>query len=257
MSVGNWNPFWVGKTGQQRYAALHPVAGARVGIVMAPPLLHEQPRTRRVLVEVASRLAERGVPVLRFDYFGTGDSDGSGNEHDFASMYADFDLAVDAMREKSGAAAIVLMAWRGAALSAWHWPNAGRAVTALALWEPIRDGAAWLAALESVDRKERVERYPIVADRKDDDGYLMGFETAPRWRKDVGSTRIEGAAPNARVWTIAREESNDGSAQRRFTLPSDAPRFDDGIGIERAMFLSRKLYGVVDEFGDACLALGG
>ncbi|HEV7490902.1 MAG TPA: hypothetical protein VGO25_08860 [Rhodanobacteraceae bacterium] len=255
MSVGFWQPLWLGTPTRQCYAALHPAAGARVGVVMAPPLLHEQPRSRRVLVEVASRLNERGLPCLRFDYFGTGDSGGEGERHDFDAVHSDLDLAVRALRDTSGVDAVVLMAWRGAALPAWSWPDARRNINALALWEPVLDGSTWLAALEAVDRTERQARYPNLDTVQD--SHLMGFPTAARWRADMAAARIASPAPApAPAWMIARNESDDIVVQRRFSLPDDAPRFDDGIGIERAMFLSRKLYGVVDEIAQACLALG-
>ena len=254
MSVGFWQPLWLGTPARQCYAALHPVNGARTGVLMAPPLLHEQPRSRRVLVEVASRLTERGVPCLRFDYFGTGDSGGAGEVHDFAAVHADLDLAVRALRDTGGVDTVVLMAWRGAALPVWSWPDARRKVNALALWEPVLDGAAWLGALEAVDRSEREARYPNAGVMEDD--YLMGFQTGARWRVDMAAARIASPAP-VPAWMIAREGANDGAiSQRTFRLPDDAPRFDDGIGIERAMFLSRKLYGVVDDIAQACLALG-
>ena len=80
MSVDAWQPLWIGDAPRQLYAALHAAAAARVGVLMAPPLLHEQPRSRRVLVEVASRLAALGLACLRFDYFGTGDSAGDGEQ---------------------------------------------------------------------------------------------------------------------------------------------------------------------------------
>lgn len=256
MSVGVWQPLWIGDASRQLYAALHPAPGARVGVVMAPPLLHEQPRSRRVLVEVASRLAECGVPCLRLDYFGTGDSAGAGEDHDFAAVHADFDIAIRALRDATGVTHVVLLAWRGAVLPACTWSGAFTSLAALAAWEPVVDGAAWLAQLEATDRTERESRYGEVP-HDPADTHLMGFPTSPRWRADLAAARAALAAP-ATLWTIMRA-GTDGvmpEARRRFELPPDAPRFDDGVGIENAMFLSRKLYALVDELGRACMALG-
>ena len=260
MSVGVWQPLWIGDASRSLYAALHcavldPAANARVGVLMAPPLLHEQPRSRRVLVEIASRLAELGLPCLRFDYFGTGDSAGTGEQHDFASIHADLDAATQALRETTGVRRVALLAWRGAALPAWSWVG-GNDVAAIALWEPVVDGAAWLTQLEAGDRAERESRYGASASCPED-GFLMGFPTSPRWRADVAASRL--STPTAlSTWTIARDDgvAHALPAQRRFELPPDAPRFDDGIGIENAMFLSRKLFGVVDALGGAFAGLG-
>src|SRR3546814_2862474 len=75
MSIGHWEPFWIGEPERQRYAALHRASSpdARVGVVMVPPLFYEQPRGRRFTTEAASALAGLGMPTLRFDFFGEGD----------------------------------------------------------------------------------------------------------------------------------------------------------------------------------------
>ena len=76
---GDWDPHWIGDASHRLYAALHAVPGTpTTGIVLVPPLLHELPRTRRFLTEIASELAKTGLPSLRFDFQGTGDSGGGG-----------------------------------------------------------------------------------------------------------------------------------------------------------------------------------
>ena len=246
MSVGPWQPLWIGSAPHRLYGALHGASGASTAVLMAPPLLHEQPRSRRVLVEVASRIAEGGLPCLRFDYLGTGDSDGAGNQHDFAQVAHDLDAACSALAEATSAKRIVVLAWRAAALPACAWARDGGRVAAVAAWEPIVDGNAWLAALESTDRAERRQRYGDSA--LVDDGYLVGFEVSPRWRIDVAGARLE-RQPAVPLWSFERNGAMTGTrSDQRFTLPADAPRFDDGVGIENAMFLSRSLFAVVDDF---------
>lgn len=256
MSIGIWQPLWMGAASRQLYAALHPASGARVGVVMAPPLLHEQSRSRSVLAEVASRLAELGLPCLRFDYFGTGDSAGSGQDHDFAAIDVDLDVAAAALRDLGGVSRVVLLAWRAAALPAWSWAGRHRDLAALALWEPIVDGATWLAQLEKTDRAERQIRYGNAHDDQDDMS-LIGLVTSRAWREDIAAARVSGPAP-VPVWTIVSPDNADviEGVQRRFVLSADAPRFDDSASIEDMMFSSRGLFGAVEEFGRACVQLG-
>jgi len=45
--------------------------------VLCGPLGHEYTRSHRTMRHLADRLAERGIPALRFDYHGTGDSPGA------------------------------------------------------------------------------------------------------------------------------------------------------------------------------------
>ena len=125
MSVGGFEPFWLGPSSRRLYAALHRAAGeASTGVVLVPPLLHELPRSRRFITEVASELAALGLPTLRFDFFGTGDSSGSGDALDFASMHIDLGLAVAALREQTRIARLVLLSWRGSALHVRNAPAA-------------------------------------------------------------------------------------------------------------------------------------
>ena len=254
MSMPAWQPRWIGAPGRALYAGMHPAPDAGVGVVLAPPLLHEQPRSRRVLLEIARRLAGCGVTVLRFDYFGTGDSDGRGGQHDFAAMAADFDAVVAALHEDTGIARVGVLAWGAAALPAAAWAARRDDIAALALWEPVADGASWLAALEAADRAERAARY-APAQAQPDPGELMGYPVSPRWRADFAQARL--AAPVAvPLWTIARAGAALApSAARRFELPADAPRFDGGVAIERTVFLSRALFGLVEQLGRAFAAL--
>ena len=69
--IGVWEPLWLGDPTRQLYASLHrsAVPGARLGgAVRVPPLFHEQPRSRRLLTEMASGLGRDrpAVAALRF-----------------------------------------------------------------------------------------------------------------------------------------------------------------------------------------------
>lgn len=254
-----WRPLWIGPAQRQLYAAVHAAAlpAARVGVLMAPPLLHEMPRSRRVLVDVANRLAALGIACLRFDYFGTGDSSATGEQHDFAEMRRDLDAALEALRAQTGVARVAVLAWRASALVASDWAGSRTDLAALALWEPVVDGATWLAALDAADRAERLARYDELHDDVGDT-HLMGFPVSPRWRNGIASAKLGGVPESAELWWLRREpEVASAPAQRVFELPPDAPRFDGGVGVESVAFLSRRLQALVDEFGRALAIVGG
>jgi len=246
MSVGAWQPLWIGASPRRLYGALHGAPASSHAVLMAPPLLHEQPRSRRMLVEVASRIADAGLPCLRFDYYGTGDSDGSGDEHDFAQVARDLDAACATLVEATGATRIVVFAWRAALLPVSAWSSVDGRIAALAAWEPIVDGKAWLAALQATDRAERRRRYGEAA--APDDGLLLGLDVSPRWCADLASSHVahESRVP---LWSFDRIDVHSGLAVRqRFQLPPDAPRFGDETSVEDTIFHARSLGVVVDEF---------
>src|SRR3954447_11756882 len=68
-SQGQWLFAWL----HRRERGAHPDHG----VLICPPLGHEQVHAHRRLRHLADALAEAGFPVVRFDYHGTGDSAGS------------------------------------------------------------------------------------------------------------------------------------------------------------------------------------
>ena len=259
--LADWEPFWLGPAGRRLYAALHHApAQASVGVVLAPPLLAEQPRSRRLMFEVAGVLAAQGLSCLRFDYYGTGDSEGDGEAHDLEAMHADLDFAVARMREQAGLARVVLMAWRGAALAACSWALQN-AIDALVLCDPVMDGSAWLIELQAADRSERFspERYSRGAEAGEaGDGQLMGFPAPERWRRGIGSLRIADMARHAcpTVWAVLRNSIPAPEwASRTFALPAGTPRFDGQTRMDATLFLSPPLRTLVGELGRALESL--
>ena len=266
MSVGSWEPLWLKDgLGRSLYAALHrPVLNAApLGVVLVPPLLIEQPRSRRFLTEVASGLAALGLPCLRFDFFGTGDSAGTGDQADFASMCSDVELAAGGLRAHSGVERVAVLAWRDAALPLWPWVLGVGNPEVVVLWEPIVDGAEWLGELEREDVAERRsrKRYPLRHDfeASTSDGQLMGLEVSRQLRQDLAGARLGSDEHQRRtpVWTVERQDATPVpiALARRFTLPADAPSFGGGIRMDTRLCVSRSLGSLVIELGQALVAL--
>lgn len=266
MSIGAWEPLWLDPGSRCLYAALHPgrPEAGLPGVLLAPPLLHEQPRSRRFIAEVASGLAARGLPCLRFDYFGTGDSAGTGDQLDFASMRADLSLAAAALRSRTGVDRVVLLAWRAAALAADSWLGNGGHADLLVLWEPITDGASWLRELEHDDASEREHRPRMRPGLRRtalaDDGQLMGFEASPRFRRELARMRLVDGPRSGRVptWAVVRETAPPMPIEvaRLMMLPAGAATFNGRAAMEETFFLSPPLERVVDELGQAMLEQG-
>lgn len=262
MSIGVWKPLWLGVEPRCLYAALHrpPAAVASMAVVIVPPLLHEQPRSRRFVAEVASGLAALGLPCLRFDFFGTGDSSGNGDQADFASMRHDLDLAVATLRSHVGVERVALLAWRGAALPVSTWLDEDNQVDLVVLWEPIAAGAHWLAELERDDAGERASRPWLRPGLRRtataDDGQLMGCAASPQLRKDLAGARLGTAwAQRITTWAIVRPDATalPLESARVLALPAGSPTFSTGANMEATFFLSPPLEKVVEELGRALL----
>ena len=117
------------------------------GVVLCPALGQEYLRSHRALRQVAMLLAREGFHVLRFDYFGTGDSAGELEEATLEQWLEDIRSAADEIFNISGCEQRSIIGLRlGAALallqSAQQNPVAWHSIT---LWEPIINGTQYLA----------------------------------------------------------------------------------------------------------------
>lgn len=262
MAIGEWQPVWLEDGRRQLYAGLHPAThGTRsTGVLFVPPLLHEQPRSRRFIAETASAFAGLGLPGIRFDFSATGDSNGDPGSVDFASMHEDLDLALSVMKSRTGVQRVALLAWRGAALPVSTWLARRRDIDLLVLWEPICDGADWLAELEAADAVERAERprWRPGMTRLDtlDDGQLMGCPAPDRLRLDLAGTRVSDAGwdRGMPVWAVLRGDiaQPDIRIDRLLPVPAEAPTFNAG-DMEAPFFMSPLLEQAVDRLGRALL----
>ena len=144
------NPFYFGSSKRPLFGIHHPPTSADVrqaGIVLCPAIGQDYMRTHRGLKQLAQQLAKAGFHVLRFDYFGTGDSGGESVEAELAQWTADVGDAIDELKDTAGVATVSLVGIRlGAALAALA-ALARPDIDQLVLWDPVVDGAAYVEEL--------------------------------------------------------------------------------------------------------------
>lgn len=258
---GASQPHWLGDPQRYLYAVLHRAAvpGARLGVLLVPPLFHEQPRSRRLLAEVAAGLAALGLPSMRFDFFGTADSAGRSDQLDFDSMCLDLDIAAQALQAESGVTQVAVLAWRAAALPVARWVRDGAAPALVVLWEPVLDGAQWLRELEREDAVERCspDRYRVLRPLADaaGDQQLMGVAVSQRLRGDIAGTRLVDAESlrGRRCWALLRPDSPRPAValERVFELPADSPTFGSSTRMDSGLFVTSQLKRIADGLGHA------
>jgi alpha/beta superfamily hydrolase len=133
--------------------------------IIVPPLFEELSRTRKVLVNVARDLAADGCDVVRFDYPGTGLSDGHTDELTLANAAEALRDVIAYIRQR-GAGTIQLLGFRFGGYLALR-AAAELATVRLVLWEPVLDLAAQFRELLAVEVSNQLVTFGKVRRTRD------------------------------------------------------------------------------------------
>lgn len=187
------NPVFFGSSARQLYGVYHPPRGRatrEAGVVLCPAIGQEYMRTHRALRQLALQLSKVGQHVLRFDYFGTGDSAGETTEADLGQWHQDVGAAVEELRDTSGLERISLVGIRlGAALAVTA--AAGRSdVDRVVLWDPVVQGQRYLDDLLARAEPSRNGSTPDVVG-------VTGFPLTRRMREELAGVDLLALAPPA------------------------------------------------------------
>ncbi len=206
---------------------------------MCPPLLHEHVRSYRFFSLVASYMANAGVAVLRFDYYGTGDSEGDDADFNPDATGQDLALAAAELRRVAPGVPLILMGTRASALFAWRDANSLGA-DSLWLWQPVVDGGLYMEALEARDREERSSRsrYPLakgVAPRLPHE--ILGFCVSPMFGDALAALSLSAPAPAMPISLVDTAAGDDRSieASERVTLPATLDAWVGQVELEGPM----------------------
>jgi amino acid adenylation domain-containing protein len=138
---------------QSLFGVLHgPSGGTTSAALICAPLGHEYTRAHFVLQRVARRLAARGVPTLRFDYYGCRDSLGESREATCARWQSDIVEACGELKRRTGARRLTAIGVRLGATLLSSVAD-GLQLAKLVLWDPIESGAQYLATLAAAHRR--------------------------------------------------------------------------------------------------------
>jgi len=161
------------------YGCIHRSSSpATTGAVLIAPLFGELIQHHRAYYVLAEALADAGVPVIRYDHYGTGDSQGDLDDASVGRWVDDVASACQALVARTAVTRVHLIGARlGAAVAVAAAPRIGRAA-GIVLWEPVRDGASHLAELLTTHRRV----LGVYTDGNGDHGTreVLGFEIGPR-----------------------------------------------------------------------------
>ena len=152
MSQASPSPLFFGPAERPLFGWIHrPPAAAppsRRGLVVCNPFGYEAVCAHRSLREIAAAAAAAGVPSMRFDYDGTGDS--AGDDHDperVKAWVASIQHAIDALKSATGVAQVCLLGVRLGALLASVAAADRDDVSGLVAVAPVLSGKMYLREL--------------------------------------------------------------------------------------------------------------
>lgn len=209
-------PYFLGTRDQQIFCTLHlPDADkpVRHGVLICSPFGQEAIRTHRFFRVLADRLTRQGVAVMRFEYFGTGDSAGNDDEADLLRWSHDALAARAELQRHTGLSDI---RWLGARLGANVALQAlqlqSLQPSRVILWDPVTDGPAWLEMLrtEHLKRIRQVFRRPDTpwADWQKTSEPMhaaSGFPISDALREQMRAIRLELDPSRASQYVIVRD----------------------------------------------------
>ena len=168
-----------------------------LAVLLCNPFGQEAIRTHRLFRVLAIRLAKAGIHVLRFDYFGTGDSAGDDDQADLQGWCADIQMAHEELVRLSGSAKVTWVASRlGVVAAIQALGQSARSAQHLVVWDPVVEAPAYVQLL----RRKHVEaletsysvpdptwRTKLAKDPEAFNDEAIGFAISPTLRKQLST----------------------------------------------------------------------
>jgi len=192
-------------------------------VVICQPFGHEYIRAHRVLRNLSAALSAGGIHVLRFDYFGSGDSAGEGLDLTVERSMADIATAIDEMKDMAGLPRVSLIGVRfGATLAAMAAASRSD-IDTLLLWDPVMRGADYVRDLQDLERRWASGRpTPKVPRDFELPDEIIGFPVSPALRAGFEGADLRAVArwPARRIVTLTSAGEDDGELCRLFASVS-------------------------------------
>jgi pimeloyl-ACP methyl ester carboxylesterase len=181
-------PFFFGTRGEL-FGIYHPAPRSMgKAVLLCAPLGQDYIRCHRLYRQLASTLAAEGMPVLRFDYYGCGDSAGASSEVDWDRCLQDTATAAHELRARAGIDHVVAFGARLGGSVALAAAQAAR-LDDVMVWDPVLHGDAYVATLDALQDALRRDTKRFVRPREwvDAAGQWLGFEVNPALRRQIGA----------------------------------------------------------------------
>ncbi len=260
-------PLFFGESGSALFGVYHPPLGTARdhGVLLCPPIAQEYVRAHWALRQLAVALSRAGLHVMRFDWFGVGDSAGDAAEGSVERWVGDVGAAAAELRDTAAIKRISLVGLRlGAPLAAAAVAGGLRARD-LVLWDPVVRGGEYLGELMGLHEVVRADplRYGFSLRRDlnlatpppSRDGELVGFPFPPGLRSEIEALDTARLLASKRPERVTIVCSSDRPEYRRLEqavgarveVTGTAGAWDDADEIENAFLPGAAIAAIARE----------
>ena len=224
----------------QLFSVLHqPVDTPHALLLVCPPFFHEHVRSYRLFSLLGEALANAGIAVMRFDYVGTGDSDGDDEQFTLDGACSDAMIAAGWLQQRWPDAPLSIMGVRAGshpALQAGGVDSVHRRL----LWQPVLDWTQYVLALEQLDAEQRLTVPGLT--KGDTSTSLMGFPCTTSLRSQLRDHRLTLPPPDAlATWVMLSEQAPAPSLDAALYLPLPTALSQWAGEVDMAQFPSRPI----------------
>ena len=190
-------------------------------IVLVPPSNEESVRSHWFNKHLGEKLAQNGFHVLRFDYFGCGDSDGDTGAGNTGIWTKNTISAAQFLLEKSGCHMVQLVGLRAGAMIACLASHQLPTLSTV-LWDPIGDRGDYLNVVESLKSqyKREAQQNRLSINFELEEG--CGFPINPTLRADLTRFQWEEVECQAKFTHVV---NSDPKPKNHIKLPNSWKKY--------------------------------
>jgi len=183
-------PFFFTESDRKLFGFIHPPQkqNKNIAVLLCYPLGQEYLRVYRSYKLLANQLSLSGAHVLRFDYFGTGDSDGTSEECDLEHWIRDINVAIEELKIKSGVDKVSIIGTRLGATLAAKVSCEREDIDKLVFLDPIIDGKDYIHKLQITHQSMLCDPDRFSTARSIDESFpneLVGFTFSNHFMANV------------------------------------------------------------------------
>lgn len=179
------------------------------GVVLCYPFGQEYIRTHRLFKQMAARLSQKGYHVLRFDYFGTGDSAGELADATINIWQDNARNAIEELHDCGDVQSVSLIGLRlGGAIAALAGAAAGD-LHSIVLWDTVNSGEDFWQSLETQHQNWLISHL-VKPQSANDVREIVGFSISDGFEKSLRQLDLQALQRSPAQHTLILGNAENG-----------------------------------------------